>query len=64
MILEELYRKLMEHNKKIEEAKTYNFFEITKILKSELIICRFIADLLNPKGNQWYERLYRSGSGF
>lgn len=51
MILEELYRKLMEHNKKIEEAKTYNFFETTKILKSELIICRFIADLLNPKGN-------------
>ena len=49
--MEELYKRLMNHNQKVENAKTYNFFETAKILKSELIICRFLADLLDPKGN-------------
>ena len=46
----ELYKRLMEHNRKIENAKTYNFFETTRIVKSEVIICRFIGDLLDPRG--------------
>lgn len=49
--MEELYKRLMNHNEKVENAKTYNFFETARILKSELIICRFLADLLDPKGN-------------
>lgn len=49
--MDDLYKRLMEHNRKVENAKTYNFFETTRILKNEVVICRFIADLLNPKGN-------------
>ncbi|MBO5246335.1 MAG: PD-(D/E)XK nuclease family protein [Eubacterium sp.] len=49
--MDELYKRLMEHNTKVENAKTYNFFETTGILKRELTICRFIADLLDPEGN-------------
>lgn len=50
-IMEELYNRLIKHNQKVENAKTYNFFETARILKSEVVICRFLADLLNPKGN-------------
>lgn len=50
-LMEELYNRLMKHNQKVENAKTYNFFETARILKSEVVICRFLADLLNPKGN-------------
>lgn len=49
--MDKLYKRLMEHNRKIENAKTYNFFETTRILEREVVVCRFIADLLNPKGS-------------
>ena len=48
--MEELYQKLMEHRRKTEQSKTYNIFETTGIINKETIICRFLENLLNPKG--------------
>jgi hypothetical protein len=46
---DELYRKT---------GKKYNIFKIAHISEKELVMCRIIADLLNPKGSHYKSDVY------
>jgi hypothetical protein len=41
-----------------KKGRRYNIFEIARIHEKELIICRVIADLLNPKGRHYKGGVY------
>jgi hypothetical protein len=58
---------LLRHSKEIiknydalyrETGKKYNIFKIARVSDKERIICRVIADLLNPKGSHYKDDLY------
>ncbi|GBU28097.1 hypothetical protein R84B8_01655 [Treponema sp. R8-4-B8] len=62
----ELFKKITEIVKKFEDLErknhktgmAYNVFELINIRGNEVILCRVIADLLNPEGHHYCKSIY------
>lgn len=48
-VLQQVYA-IMEKHRSTKERKSYNIFEVLEVSEKEVIMCRMLADLLNPKG--------------
>lgn len=58
-ILEETAQRLQSYTGKAEnQSKEYNFFQVMGISGREVLICRVLADLLNPTGSHQRGNLY------
>lgn len=58
-ILEEIARRIQSHGKTAEnQCVEYNLFQVLGISGKEVLICRVLADLLNPAGSHHRGTLY------
>ena len=48
--MEKLLNQVQELQNAFQTEEKYNLFEVLNITRKEVIICRFLTDLLNPKG--------------
>lgn len=48
--MEKLLNEVQEIHDSFQTEEKYNLFEVLNITRKEVIICRFLTDLLNPKG--------------
>lgn len=48
--MEKLLNQVQELHNAFQTEEKYNLFEVLNITRKEVIICRFLTDLLNPKG--------------
>lgn len=48
--LNDIYAILSEYDKRKRENKNYNIFKVLEITNREILMCRVLADFLNPRG--------------